>query len=398
MPRTKISDLFVRQVRPPKNGRIEYFDVAMPAFGLRITANGHKSWVYFYRFGGRKRRFTLGTYPKLRLKDAREIARKAAQAVSEGRDPAAERYDERATCPGTFADVAEQFIELYAKRRQRTWRETKRYLVRDVVPVWRDRPIEEITRGNVLTLLDRAMAEGKATKANRLHSHLRKLFNWAIERGFIDASPILNVGAPGKEVKRDRVLADTEIAAIWEASGKLGHPFDSITRLLFLTAQRRDEVASMRWEDINLERAVWCLPRETTKMDRAHEVPLSSYAVGLLERLPRFGIYVLSSGRAGDKPVSGWSATKRRLDALSSVADWRLHDIRRTAASGMARLNVPPHVLSKILGHMSDGQGVTGIYNRFAYEAEKLHALQAWGQYLSKLVVPQPDNIMEIGR
>jgi integrase len=396
MPKAKLSDLFVKRAPVPKSGRVEYFDRAMPAFGFRVTSAGHRSWFYFYRANGRQRRLTLGAYPKVSLKDARAMARAAATQVAEGHDPATERQAERAAAVGSFAEVAAQFIELYAKRRQNTWRETERYLKQDVLPHWRGREIRDIKRGDVLRLLDKTMAEGKATKAKHLHGHLRKLFTWSVERGFLDSSPMANLPSPSQTVERDRVLTDSEIAAIWIACNDLGFPFGPLIRLLFLTAQRRNEVAAMRWSDLDLEAGLWRLPREATKMKRAHEVPLSTDAIALLEDLPKFGKFALASGRTGDRPVSGWSRMKRRLDASSGATGWRLHDIRRTAASGMARLNAPPHVLSKILGHVSDGQGVTGIYNRYAYDDEKRRAVEAWAQYIGRLIDPSGSNVVEL--
>jgi len=396
MPKMKLSDLFVKRAPAPKAGRVEYFDLAMPAFGLRVTSAGHRSWFYFYRANGRQRRLTLGSYPKVSLKDARAMARAAAIQVAEGHDPAAERQIESPAPPDSFADVAAQFIEMYAMHRQQTWPETERYLRRDVLPHWRSRQIRDIKRGDVLMLLDKAMAEGKATKARRLHGHLRKLFRWAVERDLLGSSPMANVPSPSKTVERDRVLTDSEISAIWTACHALGFPFGPLILLLFLTAQRRNEVAALRWPDLDLVAGLWRLPREATKMKRAHEVPLSTPAIALLETLPRFGEFALASGRTGDRPVNGWSRMKRRLDKISGVEDWRLHDIRRTAASGMARLDVPPHVLSKILGHVNDGQGVTGIYNRYAYDDEKRHALEAWGSHIAGLAEPTPDNVVPI--
>ena len=395
MPTMKLTAVAVERLKPDPRGRVEYFDAALPAFGLRITPTGHRSWIYLYRHGGRSRRLTLGSYPKIGLKEARDKARQAAADVADGHDPALERQEKRAEA-GTVAAVAEQFIELYAKRRQRSWRVTKQYLDRDVIPYWGRRPIDSISRGDVLALLDKAMAEGKETKANRLHGHLRKLFRWCVERGWVEVSPVADVSAPGKAVKRDRVLSDKELAAIWEACGPLGHPFGGLVRLLILTAQRREEAANMRWSDLDLESKVWRLPREITKSDRTHEVPLANMALEVLEASPQIGDYVFVSGRRGDQPVTGWSVAKRRLDKLADVEDWRLHDIRRTAASGMARLNVPPHVLGRVLNHVPYGGGVLGVYDRYAYEPEKRHALEGWARHLISLIKPAKTNVVEL--
>ena len=175
----KLTAAAVERFLAPVSGRIEYFDATLPGFGLRITATGHKSWIFMYRHGGKVRRLTLGSYPKLGLKDARDLARRAVNRVAEGRDPASERQERQEAEVDTVEAVAEQFVRLYAKRKQRSWEVTKQYLDRDILPLWGKRPINSITRGDVLHLLDGAMADGKETKANRLHGHLNKFFNWA---------------------------------------------------------------------------------------------------------------------------------------------------------------------------------------------------------------------------
>lgn len=318
------------------------------------------------------------------------------ESMADGHDPAVERQERRAEA-GTVAAVVDQFIELYAKRRQRSWHVTKQYFDRDVLPQWGRRRIETITRGDVLTLLDEAMAEGKETKANRLHGHLRKLFRWAVERGYVETSPVAEVSAPGKLEKRDRVLTDRELVAIWKACSEIGYPFGPLVRLLAITGQRREEVALMRWKDLDFEAEVWRLPREITKSDRAHEVPLSGLTLEVLEATPELGEFVFSSGRRGDQPVSGWSKAKSRLDQLCGVGEWRLHDLRRTAASRMAQLNTPPHVLGRILNHVPHGGGVLGVYDRYAYEAEKRHALEAWGRYIEDLIKPRDAKVITLG-
>ena len=224
--------------------------------------------------------------------------------------------------------------------------------------------------------------------------------------------------APGKETKRDRVLSDDELRLLWAAADKQGWPFGPFTKLLILTAQRKGEVAGMRWSDLNLEadEPVWTLPREQTKADRAHAVPLAPMAVDIIKALPRMeSIYVFDTGirRNGakngtDAPIAGFSRAKRNLDtslakaaATAGVAapePWRQHDLRRTAASGMARLNVPPHILSRVLNHAPGAtEGVTAIYNRHHYQDELRHALNAWAANVERIVMDQPaDNVIEL--
>ena len=200
--------------------------------------------------------------------------------------------------------------------------------------------------------------------------------------------------------KRDRILSDDEIQTLWRGCDAMGWPFGPFVQLLLLTAQRRGELASVKWDDLSgldSGQPVWALPREATKADRAHSVPLSLQAARIFEGLPRTGEFVFSTGRRADKPLSGFSKPKKRLDEATDLSEWRFHDLRRSAASIMARLNAPPHVLSRVLNHApSQQEGVTAVYNRYAYEPEKRHALEALGHFVENLVEPAPEKVVSL--
>lgn len=408
MPRKKLTAAMVNRVTPPASGRAEYFDSVMTGLSLRVTDKGRKSWTVMYRHGGRLRRMTIGAYPAFDLKAAREAAGAALQEVAKGNDPALERAEKKAARQDLFADVAADFVEKYAKRQQRSWKETERIFAKYVTPKWRKRPIASITHRDMLDLLDGM--DATPIMANRTLAAVRKLFNWAVGRRIIGATPVAGIEPPGKEKERDRVLDDNEIKTLWAGCDELGEPFGPLIRTLLLTAQRRDEVAGMRWQDIDLvaEEPIWTLPREFTKADRAHEVPLSPAVVEILKGQPRIrvkdengntkdGSYVFMTGRRGDVPISGFSVAKRRIDEITGLEGWTYHDLRRTAASGMARLNVPPHVLSRVLNHSPKSrESVTALYNRHAYTPEKRHALDSWARHLETLTAPVDDNVVPL--
>ncbi len=288
-------------------------------------------------------------------------------------------------------------MEKHARRKTRRWQGTQQVFDHDVLPRWGTRQIASITRRDVLDLIDTMVERGSPVMANAVLATVRKMFNWAIERDIVDASPVAGVKPPTKVEQRDRVLDDNEIRDVWSACDGLGHPFGAMFKFLLVTAQRRGEVATMRWSDVDLDNAVWTLPRERTKADRAHQVPLPPQAVSILQGLPRFdGDYIFTT--RGHRPASGFSKAKTRLDALSAVSGWRLHDLRRTAASGMARLGTPINVLAKVLNHASSGAhgGVTAIYNRYGYEVEKRQALEAWSLHLEGLILSGADIVVEI--
>ncbi|MBA2410548.1 MAG: integrase arm-type DNA-binding domain-containing protein [Gammaproteobacteria bacterium] len=350
MPITRLTDAAVQRLKATQSGRLEYFDAGLPAFGVRVSQTGRKSWILFYRYRGKQRRLTLGTYPNKSLADAREAAHQAQKKIEQGIDPgdekAALRAAERAR-QNDFKAVATEFIEKYAKRHTRSWKETDYTLRKEVIPAWGDLNIRKITRADVLDLGDGIIERGKPYMANRTHAAIRKLFNWAVERGIVDASPVAGVKPPGKEHSRDRTLTDDEIKAIWDAAETLGYPFGAMYRMLMLTGQRLNEVASMQWQHVRGD--VWRIP--TTKNDEPHEVPLALAAMNVLNGLPKVaGPYVFST-TAGQKPVSGFSRAKADMDRMSGVTGWRNHDLRRTLSTNMARLGIPPHVTEKVLNH-----------------------------------------------
>ncbi len=389
---SRLTSVGVERLKPPASGRVDYADAVLPGLHLRVTEKCHKSWSVVYRINGKQRRMTLGSYPRLDLIDARAAAREALQAVERGEDPIQLRRAAEPAAISTFGAVARSFIERYAKPQLTSWAETQSVLERYVLPQWGGRPIADIAKRDVILLLDH-VADGGGS-ANRVLKAVRRIFNWACERDVLDASPATYIKPPIRVVARDRVLTDGEVVAVWAACEKLGYPMGAFVKMLLVTAQRRTEVATMQWADLDLDAKVWTLPAERVKSGRTHQVPLSPLALDILSGLPRFeGPYVFTT-TGGEKPVTAFSRTKLRLNEFAGVADWWLHDLRRTAASGMAKLGTPVNVLSKVLNHVSAGAhgGVTAIYNRYAYEDEKRQALEAWGQRITELVSPTPNG------
>jgi integrase len=216
----------------------------------------------------------------------------------------------------------------------------------------------------------------------------RKMFAWAVARDIIAASPCAGVKPPSPEQPRDRVLNDDELRLVWLAADQIGWPFGPLVQLLALTGQRRDEVARMRWEEIDLENRLWTLPTERTKNNKRHEVPLSVPAVDILKSAPRLAGSDLIFTTNGATPVSGYSKAKRALDALLApdTPHWTLHDLRRTCASGMARLGINLPVIEKVLNHASGSfAGIVGVYQKHSFADEKRRALEAWGRHIQKL-------------
>lgn len=363
----------------PKVKRYEVHDVLCPGFSLRVFPTGRKVFTVKYRYGLTQRRLPIGVHPRISLAKARDKALEALRLVDEGIDPAARRRQLGMNVEAICGD----FIRQYARPRNRSWKEAERILQREFVAVHGQRNIREIKRHDILELMDGAIERGAAYQANRIHSNLRKLFNWCMERGIIEASPVAGTKPPSREQPRDRVLTDDEIRAVLRVCAKEPYPFGQFVPLLLATAQRRGEVSQMKWSQVDLDAKQWVIPAELSKNGKPHVVPLNDFALRMLAAVPRFADcdWVFTTTRRS--PISGFSKALRHVHAESETSGWRFHDLRRTAASGMARGGIAPHVVEKLLNHVSGIiSGVSAIYNRYGYNAERREALDKWGEFL----------------
>ncbi|MGK6313751.1 tyrosine-type recombinase/integrase [Neorhizobium sp. DT-125] len=401
----------------PEASRREIADGGLPGLYLIVQPSGASSWAIRYRMDGRPRKFTIGPYPAFSLSNAREEAAKALRAVSEGRDPAAEKAARKDRNVDLVEDAIDEFVKTYVEKRNRpnTIRERKRLLNKEVKPKWTGRTMRSIHRQDVSKRIN-DVAERAPVMANRLLALLRLFFKWAEEEDIIEASPLSKkkITAPGKETTRDRILADEEIRILWLAADKLGYPFGPMVKLLLLTAQRRSEVAQGQWAEFELGRndQLWVIPPERSKNGKEHYVPLASPMLQVVNDLPKIKptgddkakpVFLFTT--TGKTAVSGFSKAKALLDKTmleiahkeaknrgddpESVAfeGWTFHDLRRTAASGMARLNVPVHVVEAVLNHRSGSiKGVAAVYNRYDYAEEKRAALSEWATHVESLV------------
>lgn len=382
---TKLTTKAVETIRPSAK-RQEIADALLPGLYLVVQPSGARSWAVRYRANGRTRKHTLGPLPRIDLKAARELGAAALRAAASGGDPALEKKQARAD---SVELAAAQFLERHCRRnyRPKTLRQTEWYLQRFILPRFGGQGLGTVTRAEIRDMLERVVGDAPVL-ANRLHSVTRKFFAWCVEQEMILASPLAGLKAPAQEKSRDRILSDPELARVWDAAGTLGDPiYGGLVRLAVLTGQRRGEVAGLEWGEIDLKNRLINLPAARTKNGRAHDVPLNRQAIALIEGLPRTSDrYVFSYD--GVRPINGYGKPKARLDALlpKDTPGWTLHDIRRTVASGMARLGVSLPVIEKILNHVSGSfAGVVGIYQRHDFAAEKRAALDAWSAHIQKI-------------
>ncbi|MFN3727556.1 MAG: tyrosine-type recombinase/integrase [Allosphingosinicella sp.] len=373
-----LTDSKVLAVKPPAKGQQEHPDAKVTGLRLRVGAGGTKTWIFRARTGERTINKKLGSYPGMDLTEARTAALKLVAAIA--RDGSAEAVER------TFGAVAEHWIKKVAKPKNDSWRLQERRLEMHVLPAWRDRKIVDIRRADVRELLDRL--EG-AVLPNRVLTLVKTIFRFALSRDWIDVSPAEGIRKPQVEQERDRVLTMTDMAQIWKAAELLGYPFGPYIRLLALTAQRRTEVAGMRWNDLDLDAATWTIPAADTKGDRRHYVPLSAVAVEILRALPRLGVHVFTTD--GRSHMTNYAKLKARLDAFvaatgGAVEAWRLHDLRRSAATHMVRLGVREEVVGRVLNHAA--RGVTArVYALHTYGPEKRQAFEAWAEEIERATI-----------
>ena len=377
-----LTDSKVASIRAPALGQTEHADLKVIGLRLRIGVSGKKVWIVRTRAGQKQINKKLGVYPAMGLAAARSAAESILKTIA--RDGGTEALER------TFGKVAELWLDkLRANGKRDAYvNDVKRKLELHILPKWRDRKIAEIRRSEVRDLVE--AIEG-AVLPNRVLAVIRPIFRYALSRDWIDANPSEGITKPKPEEPRDRVLDMEETKRVWIAAGLLGFPNGPFVRALLLTGQRRSEVASMRWSDIDLDAGTWLLKAADTKAGRAHLVPLSASMVELLEALPRLGDCNHVFSTDGVTHISGYAKLKSRLDKFIAAAEsdpielWRLHDLRRTAATHMVRLGVLEEVVGKVLNHAS--AGVTAkVYALHRYEPEKRTALHRWAAELMRTV------------
>jgi integrase len=303
--------------------------------------------------------------------------------VAKGIDPA------RAQQSDTAAMGFPQVVAEWLKRDQADNKASSLYAVQrvveyDLLPAWRNRRIDQISKRDVLDLLDGIIDRGAPSMARRVYAHLHAFFKWCLGRDIITIDPMASVSKPNGTVARDRVLKPEELAAVYRAAEELG-PAGTVVRLLALTGCRLNEIAQLTWPELN--GVAINLPGARTKNGKPHVIPLSSAAKALLGTVVPVADcdFVFTVG--GKKPVSSWTNNKALLDKASGVTDWRVHDLRRTCATGMAELGVQPHIVEAVLNHVSGHKGgVAGVYNKATYSTEKAEALETWGAHVTALV------------
>lgn len=365
-------------------------------FGVRVSREtGRKTFFVRVVLPDRRRsRLTLGSFPTLGLAEARDKARRIVASVSDGGDPAGERREYRQA--PTVEDLADLYLDSprFAGLSAATRRQYKQAIKSEVVPAVGGIKAADIGKAQIAAILDAILKRGSKIQANRVRAAASVLFSFAAEREIVARNPVADLKPPSKERRRERVLSEAEIRRLWEVSSEDGLVVGSLVKVLILTAQRTQETARMRWEQI--EGDTWSIPAADTKSGRAHSIPLAAEVFEVLEPLRKLSQewVFLSPSRRGSGPVRWMGKATVRLRSECGF-DFRLHDLRRTAATGMANQGAAAETLSRILNHAP--RGVLAHYDLADREQSVRRALFRWASHVQAVLSGQQSKVIKIG-
>jgi integrase len=362
------------------------FDDGIAGFGLR-KRDGRHSWLFQYAIGTGAARITrrikIGDYPALSPVKARKEAEDLHAKVHLHGDPAIERRKNRIEAGKTFGKLVDQYLEFkQSQLRPRSFAEVKRHLEVNAKSL-HSLPLVSVDQAAIAACLS-AVARRGAIAANRTRASLSAMFVWAMGEGLAAVNPVINTNRR-EEKTRDRVLSNDELRTIWQALED--DDYSVIVKLLMLTGQRANEIAGLRWSEVDLRNSLISLPGERTKNGRPHDIAIADGVVRALLEMRQKSDRDLIFGR-GDGPFSCWSKAKAALDKRTNgIKHWTIHDVRRSVATGMADIGIQPHIIEAVLNHVSGHKGgIAGIYNRAQYSAEKAQALARWDEHLAAVV------------
>lgn len=419
MAKRKLSDRTLKALKPAQAGaRYDLWDDQVPGFGVRVNDKGKRTFILLARFNGAKypTRRSLGDYDVLSLEEAREKARAWNKLIQKGIDPKAEEERQKRAQlrrnADTFDSVAEEYIRRVVvgpypdKPKQRRGHVVASELRREFCARWKGRPITEIERRDVVAVINETVDRGAPYQAHNLFGNVRSLFNWAIaaEDYGLEHSPCDRIRPKmliGERRPRQRVLEDAEIAAFWRATGRMEYPFGPLLRLLLLSGARANEVGRAQWCEVDTQQKLFTVPPERFKSDSTHLIPLTADALTILDALPRHNIgdYLFTTS-FGERPISGFSKAKARLDRLMAeelrkpIEPFKIHDLRRTMRTRLASLRVSDTIAEMVIGH--GRRGIQRVYDQHQYLEEMREALELWAGRLRDIVTPPPANVVSL--
>jgi integrase len=373
-----------------------YWDSDLKGFGLRLHVDANnkllRSFVIQYRFDNRQRKINLGDAAKITVKQARDKAKELFSKVTLGIDPAAEKEEaRRASTALRFDQAVAQYLDQQERRlRPASFKNCRMYLTRpQYFGALHSMPVNEITRSHVSAAIDKIVGRGTNVTASRARAWLSGFFVWCLQRGHTDSNPVIGSATVETGPARDRILSDDELRQIWNAC-RADCAFGQIVRLLVLSGARRSEIGGLRWSEIDLDNGTLTIPGSRTKNKREHVLPITPAMREIIESIPRRVDRDFLFGERAEG-FTGWNAMHRR----GVEREWRLHDIRRSVATGMAELGIEPHIVEAVLNHASGHKaGVAGVYNRARYAPQIANALAMWGDHVAGVVTGRSRKVV----
>jgi len=401
----KFTDLFIKNLQPPDK---KTYVRETEGFSLRVMPSGAKTFLFIYTFDGRRKEMNLGNYPDTTLAEARIRLISAKSLLAQGKDPGAqerEAKEERRRTP-FVSDFVDEFIEKYAKEHNRSWKEIERALKAEIVPRWGKRKLTDITRRDLVLVLDEIKERGAPVMANRVLAYTRKMFSWAVsERAVLDSHPFLMMSRPSKETSRERALSEAEIRTFWHNLDdcRMSDQVKRALKLILVTGQRPGEIIAMHRNEINGD--WWEIPASRSKNKMAHRVFLTETAKKLIGDADGyvfespvnpgkpFEVRTLTHGIKANLPHTPESKVIDRI----KIAHFTPHDLRRSAATRWAEMEISGDMIDRLQNHITkQKQGVGHIYNRYSYAREKQQALEAWERKLKSIISGTKSNVVSI--
>lgn len=381
-----LNDNLVRSIENQKS-EIEIYDSKVSGLAIRIYPTGSKSFVYRFKWDGKSKRYTIGQFPKITVAQSREIARDLYAKIRLGINPLLEKKEliENQRSP-LFNQLKKEYIEKYLPTiRSSTSKEFKRIIDTELVPLYKTQ-LNQISKTQVIQLLDRkAFGQKHPTQANQLKIVLSIMFSFAVRRDMIDTNVLLSVPTYYTgDSQRQRYFSELEIKEIWSRVEQMPSPTKEAFKILFLLGQRKSETLQMQWEHIDISNQIWIIPPSLAKNKQEHHVPLTEMASNILQSLKRTSKYIFQSPVISDEPIKSIKRQTKSVKDNTPVKDFRVHDIRRTVATYLAKIGTDRTTIGKILNHkgMSGDNSITAIYDRYSYEEEKRKALKNWEAFL----------------